>query len=68
MQACIDARRLANQWRGFYTTQTQGAGKRLSDGAMETAQKENVGHKTAAIDAAATSFLHSTSSRETRTN
>ena len=54
------ARRLANQWRGFYTTQTQGAGKRLSDGSMETAQKENVGHKTAATDAAATCSLHST--------
>ena len=56
------ARRLANQWRGFYTTQTQGAGKRLSDGSMETAQKENVGHKTVATDAAATYSLHSTSS------
>ena len=54
------ARRLANQWRGFYTTQTQGAGKRLSDGSMEKAQKENVGHKTAATDAAATCFVHST--------
>ena len=54
------ARRLANQWRGFYTTQTQGAGKRLSDGSMDAAQKENVGHKTAATDAAATCYLHST--------
>ena len=55
------ARRLANQWRGFYSTHTQGAGKRLSDGSSETAQKENVDHKTAAIDAAATCSLHSTS-------